>query len=167
MIESLPHKMPHVAFLRTCKQVDREATPILYGKNIFFVALPKIGAPYDPTASFLWYMRKSTIPKVASITFLHGCYCPGWLIACSPIRKPVAAKQWTATGKQLSKLYFPHYSLPHWMPLGKNAREAYEHICRKILEDKTATSTGFICSQCRNQRKNAFTLKGMRDRRRH
>lgn len=159
--------MPHVAFLRTCKQVDREATPILYGKNIFFVALPKIGAPYDPTASFLWYMRKSTIPKVASITFLHGCYCPGWLIACSPIRKPVAAKQWTATGKQLSKLYFPHYSLPHWMPLGKNAREAYEHICRKILEDKTATSTGFICSQCRNQRKNAFTLKGMRDRRRH
>ncbi|KAI1468670.1 uncharacterized protein F4812DRAFT_339484 [Daldinia caldariorum] len=144
------HRMPHVELLRTCKQVNSEATPILYGKNQFLVALPHL-ARFYPRNSFLWNLRYSTMSDLASITFVRACRgnCPEWLIACATNKEFLNIKEWTTTGRQLANLCFPHYSEPNLLPLSKAIREAHIHICHRISEDKSAQMEGYTC--CRHR----------------
>lgn len=56
---------PPVSLLRTCKKIDEEATPILYGKNDFTICLP-----IDPSPTFLLSkFRWSTLRILKSLTF--------------------------------------------------------------------------------------------------
>jgi len=78
-----PSKLPYppVAILRTCKQIEEEATPILYGKNAFAICLRKSrpailtlitktlpGNGSKPTF-LLSKFRWSTLHHISSLTF--------------------------------------------------------------------------------------------------
>lgn len=150
-LRRLPHRMPHVELLRTCKQVNSEATPIVYRKNRFLVVLPYM-APFCPMNFFLWSLRRSTISNVTSIMFVFACRdnCPLWLDLCPIIKgKFMNLKKWTTTGPQLVKLCFPYYSQSHWLPLSSRIRDVYAHIRIEALQDKTAVLKGYDCGRHR------------------
>ncbi|KAI1391318.1 uncharacterized protein F4822DRAFT_181476 [Hypoxylon trugodes] len=148
----LPHRLPHVQFLRTCKRVNKEATPILYGENKFFVACDGVNQK-SLKNSFLWHLRQSTLSSITSITFLQGCQCKGWVTACRvTTRYLMDTKQWTTTGPQLARLCFLHYSQPHWLPLAKNVQETHEHIREKVISnDPTAYFSSYSCPYCQDR----------------
>ncbi|KAE9379133.1 hypothetical protein N431DRAFT_434142 [Stipitochalara longipes BDJ] len=56
---------PPIAILRTCKQINEEATPILYGKNSFTISLPNDPSPTFLLSKFRW----STLRVLKSLTF--------------------------------------------------------------------------------------------------
>ncbi|KAI0117060.1 hypothetical protein F4814DRAFT_415057 [Daldinia grandis] len=148
-LRRLPHRMPHVELLRTCKQVNSEATPILYRKNRFLVALPYM-VPFCPTNFFLWSLRRSTMSNVTSISFVFACRdnCPLWLDLCPIIQGNfIDLKKWTTTGPQLVKLCFPYYSQSHWLPLSRRIRDVYTHIRIEASQDTTAILNGYDCGR--------------------
>ncbi|KAI8962196.1 hypothetical protein F5Y11DRAFT_200375 [Daldinia sp. FL1419] len=148
-LRRLPHRMPHVELLRTCKQVNAEATHVLYGRNRFLVALPFL-TPFYPSTFFLWNLRRSTVSNVTSIAFTNACSgnCPEWLVMYPVGKKKVlCVKEWTTTGPQLAKLCFPHYSQPHSLPLTNRIWDAYTFICEKISQDKTGRLFGYTCGK--------------------
>ncbi|KAF9870825.1 hypothetical protein CkaCkLH20_11724 [Colletotrichum karsti] len=82
---TLNHRKPHVALLQTCRQINREATPLLYRKNDFIVGLKVCASgearvhPEDLASFFPSLLRPSTILHLPSITFRGACLCHHWL----------------------------------------------------------------------------------------
>ncbi|KAI1485974.1 hypothetical protein F5X96DRAFT_657453 [Biscogniauxia mediterranea] len=95
-------RQPYVEVLRTCRQVNEEATPVLYGgKNTFVVAWFRL-QPYHPPSFFPWYLRQSTLAQIRRITFQSGCYCAEKWVA-----EDGRSQAWTTTGARLARKCFP------------------------------------------------------------
>ncbi|KAI0598145.1 hypothetical protein F4775DRAFT_556646 [Biscogniauxia sp. FL1348] len=95
-------RQPYVEVLRTCRQVNEEATPVLYGgKNTFVVAWFRL-QPYHPPSFFPWYLRQSTLVQIRCITFQSGCYCAEKWVA-----EDGRSQAWTTTGARLARKCFP------------------------------------------------------------
>ncbi|TKW54640.1 hypothetical protein CTA1_5072 [Colletotrichum tanaceti] len=84
-VVTLTHKKPHVDILQTCKQVNHEATPLLYRENDFIVGL-RLGArrepriePADLAGFFLCSLRPATLLQLSSLNFRGACQCNQWL----------------------------------------------------------------------------------------
>ncbi|KAI1496740.1 hypothetical protein F5X99DRAFT_56679 [Biscogniauxia marginata] len=96
-------RQPYVEVLRTCRQVNEEATPVLYGgQNTFVVAWFRL-QPYHPPSFFPWYLRQSTLAQIRRITFQSGCYCAEKWVA-----EAARSQAWTTTGARLARKCFPH-----------------------------------------------------------
>ncbi|PMD36545.1 hypothetical protein L207DRAFT_586250 [Hyaloscypha variabilis F] len=79
---ALPY--PPLSILRTCKQVNEEATPILYGKNSFTISLPNDPSPTFLLSNFRW----TTLTVLKSLTFTSNNRPP-----CSlPIFEPTSSE---------------------------------------------------------------------------
>ncbi|KAK0375935.1 hypothetical protein CLIM01_06727 [Colletotrichum limetticola] len=78
-VVSLTHRKPHVEILRTCRQIEQEATPILYGRNDFVVGLRLRATQSHRMDPFIQYLRSSTLLQLRSVTFRPGCCCDQWL----------------------------------------------------------------------------------------
>ncbi|KAL0932996.1 uncharacterized protein CTRU02_211959 [Colletotrichum truncatum] len=82
---SLTHRKPHVEILQSCRQINCEATPVLYRKNDFIVGLKLCARgetrvnPEDLASFFPSLLRPSTILQITSITFRGACLCHHWL----------------------------------------------------------------------------------------
>ncbi|KAI5919126.1 hypothetical protein F4810DRAFT_688967 [Camillea tinctor] len=95
-------RQPYVEILRTCRQVNEEATPVLYGgRNTFVVAWFRL-QPYHPPSFFPWYLRQSTLAQIRCITFQSGCYCAEKWVA-----EDCRSQAWTTTGARLARKCFP------------------------------------------------------------
>ncbi|KAI1482584.1 hypothetical protein F4774DRAFT_281798 [Daldinia eschscholtzii] len=148
-----PNRIPYVQLLRTCKQVNSEATPVLYGKNKFLVGIPHLTRFY-PMNFFLWSLRHSTMSSLSSITFVRACRgnCSEWVKACATTKNRfLCIKEWATTGPQLVKLCFPHYGEPHWLPLSRTIREVEAHVRRRIFQDESAEIEGYTCFKHRGK----------------
>ncbi|KAI0016708.1 hypothetical protein F4780DRAFT_797476 [Xylariomycetidae sp. FL0641] len=127
---------PHVAVLRSCKRINEEATPVLYGGNEFVVAYSH-QTPYHAPSFFPWYLRRSTLRAVRSLTFETGCPCAVWAAHANPA--------WATTGRHLARLLFPSPNRattttaaagrPRALerrPFGRDARAAYARVADRI-----------------------------------
>ncbi|KAK2002007.1 hypothetical protein LX36DRAFT_697887 [Colletotrichum falcatum] len=81
----LTYRTPYVEILRACKQINHEATPILYRKNKFIAGL-KLTRKTEPRAEltdlagfFLYSLRPSTLLQLSAISFRGACHCNQWL----------------------------------------------------------------------------------------
>lgn len=82
-VVSLTHRKPHVEILQTCKQIEQEATPILYGRNDFVVGLRLRATQSHRMDPFIQYLRSSTLLQLRLVTFRPGCCCDQWLKSLS------------------------------------------------------------------------------------
>ena len=64
--EPSPQTKPQVALLRTCKEINREATPILYGKNKFEI---QFSWQYEAEFSFLRNLRAGTVNHIDNLCY--------------------------------------------------------------------------------------------------
>ncbi|CCF33078.1 hypothetical protein CH063_05339 [Colletotrichum higginsianum] len=84
-VVTLTSKKPHVDILQTCKQVNHEATPLLYRGNDFIVGLRLGGRrvtriePADLAGFFLCSLRPTTLLHLSSLNFRGACQCDQWL----------------------------------------------------------------------------------------
>ncbi|KXH41853.1 hypothetical protein CNYM01_11757 [Colletotrichum nymphaeae SA-01] len=78
-VVSLTHRKPHVEILQTCRQIEQEATPILYGRNDFVVGLRLRATQSHRMDPFIQYLRSSTLLQLRLVTFRPGCCCDQWL----------------------------------------------------------------------------------------
>ncbi|KAK1594031.1 uncharacterized protein LY79DRAFT_513207, partial [Colletotrichum navitas] len=84
-VVTLACRNPHVEILRTCKQINHEATPVLYRKNRFIAGLQlrrKTEARAELTdlaGFFLYSLRPSTLLQLSAINFRGACHCNQWL----------------------------------------------------------------------------------------
>ncbi|KAK1987354.1 hypothetical protein LZ30DRAFT_684684 [Colletotrichum cereale] len=85
-VVTLTYRTPHVEILRTCKQINHEATPVLYQKNKFIAGLQLRGktearaGPTDLAGLFLYSLRPSTLLQLSAINFRGACRCDQWLV---------------------------------------------------------------------------------------
>ncbi|WDK23309.1 hypothetical protein CGRA01v4_14601 [Colletotrichum graminicola] len=88
-VVTLAYRNPHVEILRACKQINHEATPVLYRKNKFIAGLQlrrKMGARAELTdlaGFFLYSLRPSTLLQLSAINFRGACHCNQWLALSS------------------------------------------------------------------------------------
>ncbi|KAK2059610.1 hypothetical protein LY76DRAFT_463161, partial [Colletotrichum caudatum] len=100
-VVTLTYRNPHVEILRTCRQINHEATPVLYRKNKFIAGLQlrkKTGARAelaDLPGFFLYSLRPSTLLQLSAINFQGACRCNQWLAL------PAGAR-YATTGNELS-----------------------------------------------------------------
>ncbi|KAK1654860.1 hypothetical protein BDP81DRAFT_89845 [Colletotrichum phormii] len=79
-VVSLTHRKPHVEILQTCRQIEQEATPILYGRNSFVVGFRLcVRQSHQVEEPFIRRLRLSILLQLRSVTFRPGCYCDQWL----------------------------------------------------------------------------------------
>ncbi|WYZ46505.1 hypothetical protein EsH8_IX_000730 [Colletotrichum jinshuiense] len=82
---TLAHRKPHVEILQTSKQINLEATPVLYRKNGFIVGLKLYARDQtgvdssDLAGFFLWHLRPATLLQLSCMTFRGACLCDHWL----------------------------------------------------------------------------------------
>lgn len=176
-LQVTPPWRPKVTVLRTCKQINNEATPILYRKNEFVIGckcpLPSpshgrnaynschlekdpcsrrllrsltipaghstvtrqsltaaavlLNKPFHARQFFPWFLRRSTLRELRSITFRVGCHCTNW-VACEQ-------REWTTDGRILARAVFPHCVFGGLLPSPVRAREVHAMIRRQILSD--------------------------------
>ncbi|KZL67741.1 hypothetical protein CT0861_04202 [Colletotrichum tofieldiae] len=102
-VVTLTYISPHVEILQTCKQINHEATTVLYRKNEFIVGLKlrrREEAPLEPTdlaGFFLYTLRPSTLLQLSAINFRGACHCDQWLAL------PAGAGYFT-TGSELGSM---------------------------------------------------------------
>ncbi|KAI1405644.1 hypothetical protein F4819DRAFT_443185 [Hypoxylon fuscum] len=120
-----------VELLRTCKQINAEATSVLYGQNRFIVYLNHLDRPCSEKHKklelahfFLKSLRESTLSSIKSIRFQIGCRCK------RQIETPLYAHG-VVNGLQLVSICFPHHSEPHWLPSRENIRKAHEFLFKR------------------------------------
>lgn len=117
---------PETAILRTCKQIDFEATRILYRMNDFYLSCP-LFKHVPITKFFLYDLRQSTLSQIKSLTFRAGCRCHRWM--------KVNQKEWKTTGKVLRKALFPHTSFGTMRPSPKRAVEAQVMVLEHLFDN--------------------------------
>ncbi|OLN97486.1 hypothetical protein CCHL11_01201 [Colletotrichum chlorophyti] len=82
---NLTHRKPHVEILTACKQINHEATRVLYRKNDFIVGMKLCARdstrvePRYLAGFFLWPLRRATLLHIPSVTFRAACFCNQWL----------------------------------------------------------------------------------------
>ncbi|KZL83490.1 hypothetical protein CI238_02530 [Colletotrichum incanum] len=102
-VVTLTYRSPHVGILQTCKQINHEATPVLYRKNEFIVGLKlrrRAEATVEPTdlaGFFLYTLRPSTLLQLSVINFRGACHCDQWLTL-------PAGAGYSTTGNELSSM---------------------------------------------------------------
>ncbi|KAF5496805.1 hypothetical protein CGCS363_v008144 [Colletotrichum siamense] len=120
----LTHRRPHVEVLQTCRQINREATPVLYRQNDFVVGLKLCARgenkvdPLDLATFFPSLLRRSTILQLASITFRGACLCHHWLTLA-------AGEGRASTGAELARVCSSQAGGNSALPDTADAREAY------------------------------------------
>ncbi|OHE90663.1 hypothetical protein CORC01_14052 [Colletotrichum orchidophilum] len=78
-VVSLTHGKPHVQILHSCRQIEHEATPILYGRNNFVFGWRYRAMQRPLTDSIFRHLRLSTLLQLHSVTFRPDCNCDQWL----------------------------------------------------------------------------------------
>ncbi|KAI1853565.1 hypothetical protein JX266_001549 [Neoarthrinium moseri] len=126
---------PHVTLLRTCRQINAEATTVLYQKNDFLVSV-LVYQTYQPTNDFLWHLRQSTLVQIRHMRFRAGCRCMDWVSG--------ERQEWQTDGRALSRTCFPHCVLSSLRPSPSRARETHRLIRWHVLDDKRT-----YCNPCR------------------
>ncbi|KAH8888867.1 hypothetical protein GQ53DRAFT_748782 [Thozetella sp. PMI_491] len=152
-----------VAFLVTCRQINREGTEILYGQNKFLVehVIP-LGQGRDPylggyiTHNFLlWHLRRSTLSLIRSIDFTASCRCGGVAFVHSEDKT-----RWTTNGAALCIALFPPSPIENAFHRGEmlaapeRLREVFSSINHNIMahlgwtESSQERDHGFKCPSC-------------------
>ncbi|KAI0168117.1 hypothetical protein BJ166DRAFT_521515 [Pestalotiopsis sp. NC0098] len=132
-----PRWKPETAILRTCKQIDYEATRILYSKNEFHVSCP-LYVFMPVTKFFLYDLRQSTLSYLRHLTFRAGCCCPRWV--------DVSQIEWKTTGEDLRKILFPHCSQRTLRPSPKRAQQVELLVKAHLWSRKSGYNACLKCS---------------------
>ncbi|KAK1968237.1 hypothetical protein LY78DRAFT_574624, partial [Colletotrichum sublineola] len=102
-VVTLTYRTPYVEILRTCKQINHEATPVLYRKNKFIVGLQlrtKTEARAELTdlaGFFLYSLRPSTLLQLSAINFRGACRCNQWLALSAGVGYATTSNELSST----------------------------------------------------------------------
>ncbi|KAF4824556.1 hypothetical protein CGCTS75_v010063 [Colletotrichum tropicale] len=143
----LTHRRPHVEVLQTCRQINREATPVLYRQNDFVVGLKlcargenKVDS-LDLATFFPSLLRRSTILQLASITFRGACLCHHWLTLA-------AGEGRASTGAELARVCSSQAGGNSALPDTADAREAYLMLGNGLWDLEKESGRIKVCAFC-------------------
>ncbi|KAH6655265.1 hypothetical protein BKA67DRAFT_231876 [Truncatella angustata] len=147
------HWRAQAPILQTCKQINMEATPVLYGQNHFVISFP-LDKPLQLSHFFIYHVRHSTALEMRNLTFRAGymdrdLYPAAYRCPCS-----TGQREWKTDGRALSKIVFPHCSRSTLRPSPKRTKEIHEIIRNRLQVDgndknhKGHNRARWSCSTC-------------------